>query len=141
MFLNAHLILYQLVVITSNNCCVILYLKMVILLNIQHQTMIGEAKQTDGLYILRIPEIQVGLTKTKNNLLLWHYRIGHPSNKILKHVFPSTKLEINSLCNKCETFVKAKMCKKSFSIFYSTSYCCFDLIHLDVWEPDPIEGI
>ena len=64
-----------------------------------------------------------------------HCRLGHPSLGYLKQFFPS----LNS-CNKsldCETCVLAKSHKNSY---YPSNTCSpkpFDVVHSDVWGPNP----
>jgi hypothetical protein len=67
-----------------------------------------------------------------NNSLL-HYRLGHPSDSLLKllsHVIPQVLHESNKNCSICPL---AKQHRLSFPHSTSISTQPFDLIHCDIW--------
>ena len=107
---------------------------------------IGSAKMQDRLYILRIPFYQklqfkpIKSTHTINIVnvsasdieTLWHFRLGHISNKcidVIKNKFPLVKYNKSFVCDVCH-FAKQK--RLSFPISTSKSKKCFDLIHVDI---------
>ena len=66
---------------------------------------------------------------------LWHFRLGHISNKcidVIKNKFPFVKYNKSFVCDVCR-FTKQK--RLSFPISTSKSEKCFDLIHVDIWGP------
>jgi len=108
--------------------------------------MIDYAKMQDRLYILRIPFYQklqfkpIKSTHTINIVnvsasdieTLWHFRLGHISNKcidVIKNKFPLVKYNKSFVCDVCH-FAKQK--RLSFPISTSKSKKCFDLIHVDI---------
>jgi GAG-pre-integrase domain len=65
---------------------------------------------------------------------LWHRRIGHPFDKILKKLFGFSNINNSS----CEIYKLGKSTKLLFNISSCKSEKPFDLIHLDVWGTTPI---
>ncbi|GKB40653.1 putative RNA-directed DNA polymerase [Tanacetum coccineum] len=66
---------------------------------------------------------------------VWHNRLGHPANqvlKLLKNSLNLSNLDHNSPCEVCH---KAKQTRDSFPISDHKSVALGDLIHLDVWGP------
>lgn len=66
--------------------------------------------------------------------LLWHKRLGHPSTKVLQHMFIGAKFS-NNVCFDCSVYPLAKQTRLSFQLSTSRTSCMFELIHLDVWGP------
>jgi Integrase core domain/GAG-pre-integrase domain len=66
---------------------------------------------------------------------LWHKRIGHLSDKILKCLFDFPKLDYNS----CEVYNLGKHTKLPFKLSNCVSSEPFELVHSDVWGPVPID--
>jgi len=114
--------------------------------------MIGCVEMQDRLYILRIPSnqnLQIKLVKSSHitNTVnfttsdlenLWHFRLGHVSNKsinVIKNKFPFVKYNKSFVCH----FVKQK--RLPFSLSTSKSKKCFDLIHVNLWGPYSIPSI
>lgn len=66
---------------------------------------------------------------------LWHYRLEHPSTKVLHKMsqkFSIINYNKNSLFHTCHL---AKQCRLPFPISTSVSSHCFDLVHMDIWGP------
>ena len=65
---------------------------------------------------------------------IWHLRLGHSSDYVLKHI-PLLKSLAKS-CNKdCPVCPIAKQCKLPFNDSNSYASTVFELLHLDVWGP------
>nr|KYP37488.1 Retrovirus-related Pol polyprotein from transposon TNT 1-94 [Cajanus cajan] len=112
--------------------------------------MIGLAKMQDRLYVLRIPsyqKLQLKSTKPPPHVIstvnfttsdletLWHFRLGHASNKcidVIKSKFPFVKKDKSYVCDVCHY---AKQRRLIFPISTSKSEKCFNLIHVDLWGP------
>jgi len=72
---------------------------------------------------------------------LWHFRLGHISNKcidVIKNKFPFAKYNKSFVCDVCH-FAKQK--RLYFPISTSKSKKNFDLIHVDIWGPSLIPSI
>ena len=70
-------------------------------------------------------------------LLLWHYRLGHPSSRllysVLKHFFHSITLsQIVNICSSCEYCISAKMHKYPLPKSPIVSNSVLDIVHNDV---------
>lgn len=98
--------------------------------------MIGSGDLHDGVYISK--SIQEGAslaTYTQDRNVLWHAKIGHPSNQYLSKLsryigfnFDSNKMEC---CDACH---RSKQCMITFPLSASKANKNFDLIHCDLWE-------
>ena len=67
--------------------------------------------------------------------LLWHARLGHPSDiklKALGHNIPSLQFFCNKACHIC---LMAKLKRLPFPFTNKICVCAFDLVHMDVWGP------
>ena len=102
----------------------------------------------NGLYPLKLSQ------KTSNNLSLsflspsnkdtnWlnHLRLGHPSFRVLKVMFPYLFQGSNISEFHCETCELAKHTRVSFPISNKRSSHHFHLIHSDIWGPSSIPNI
>ena len=73
-----------------------------------------------------------------NDFDTWHRRLGHCSNKIVKHVMNLCRIpcsEKNKLV--CQACCLGKLHKLPFSISDSVYHYPLDLIYIDVWGPSP----
>ena len=115
--------------------------------DLSSETMIGSAKECEGLYYLadkteegQQPAVVCGLVSvpTDNPLLLWHYRMGHPNFQYLKYVFPSLFQNKKASSFQCEVCELAKHHRASFPKSIYKPSKPFALIHSDVWGPSRI---
>jgi GAG-pre-integrase domain len=68
--------------------------------------------------------------------VLWHKRIGHPCNRVLKLLFNFLKLD----CKQCEVCNLAKHTRLPFVSSNTKSMKPFELIHSDAWGPAPLDS-
>jgi hypothetical protein len=68
--------------------------------------------------------------------ILWHKRIGHVSDKVLKCLFDFKNLD----CSGCEVYKLEKYTKLSFTLSTYKSKRPFELIHAYDWGPTPIDS-
>ncbi|KAL2903744.1 Retrovirus-related Pol polyprotein from transposon TNT 1-94, partial [Bienertia sinuspersici] len=99
--------------------------------------LIGAGEQRDGLYYFRdLPAVCVVTVAGLSEFELWHRRMGHPSDKILKLV-PAINSSSHKKClNKaCVVCPQAKQTRDPFPVsdFHATR--AFELIHCDLWGP------
>ncbi|KAL2931658.1 Retrovirus-related Pol polyprotein from transposon RE1 [Bienertia sinuspersici] len=124
--------------IDSSNCLVH-FTNTLCAIQDQHSRMlIGTGERRDGLYYFRdVPAINVVSTTPVMEFELWHRRLGHPSDRVLKLVpairnSTSTKKCLNKACIICP------MAKQSRDIFPTSDHKAtrfFELIHCDLWGP------
>ena len=112
--------------------------------------MIGSAKESGGLYYLDIGSASQLPSKTisscfesfsvlnneDDNIMVWHLRLGHPSFRYLKHLFPKIFHNKNFSSFKCEACEFAKHHRSQFSIQPYKPSKPFSIIHSDVWGPN-----
>ena len=109
--------------------------------------MIGSAKLIDGLYYFKDEESKnkeaqgfssISSTQVKDQIMLWHYRLGHPSFPYLKKLFPNLFKGLNCSEFHCENCILSKSHR---TIYPSRPYQAskpFYLIHSDIWGPSKI---
>jgi hypothetical protein len=78
---------------------------------------------------------------SKEQIWLWHYRLGHPSFSYMKHLFSQLFSTLRYSDFRCETCILAKSHRVPFPISLNKSDIPFILIHSDVWGPSPITTV
>ncbi|CAL2240948.1 unnamed protein product [Prunus armeniaca] len=73
--------------------------------------------------------------KDKQQIWLWHRRLGHPSFDYFKRLFPSLFRSCDESSFKCETCILVKSHRTVFPLSDSKAAKPFDLVHSDVWGP------
>jgi hypothetical protein len=105
----------------------------------QKQVMIG--KEVSGLYTIRPNFISQHNNANgcwfsgSSSHLLWHCRLGHPSDNVLHVLKKDLSLSKHINTQPCDICHKAKQSKNSFSNSNHKSTNIGDLVHLDVWGP------
>ncbi|XP_019200274.1 PREDICTED: uncharacterized protein LOC109193901 [Ipomoea nil] len=116
-----------------------------------HGTVVGFAKEKDGLYLVTEPPVRgkkhyadetCDAQCNRLSLMQWHNRLGHyPINKIhllkgIKHGYSVKPSDFP--CDVCH-FAKHK--KSTFPVSFSRAERCFYLAHMDVWGPFAIASL
>lgn len=111
---------------------------------------IGSARMVNGLYYFEdnLPRNKkahalsyVRSSSIYEQIMIWHYQLGHPSFFYLKHLFPLLFKNIDPTVFHCESCLLAKShCKTYVPRFYRPSKP-FYLFHSDVWRPSKITTI
>ena len=101
---------------------------------------IGRGHYLNGLYILhQMPsKSTTGVFQASSypNGVLWHQRLGHPSDIVLSNMFSS----LNNASHGCEVCRFSKQTRLSFSSSVTQKSRPFELVHSDVWGPAPLES-
>jgi Integrase core domain/GAG-pre-integrase domain len=118
------------------NCEIIFTTKKVIFQDWNTKSVIGERVFENRLYYLKEETCNFVAKREEEIGTLWHKRIGHPSDKILKCIFYFKTLD----CSNCELCKLGKHTKLPFSLSKCKSKKLFKLIHSDVWGPVPVES-
>ena len=95
--------------------------------------LIGTRVRRDGLYYFSKPEF-VSTVEATSNLELWHRRLGHPSEKVVK-LIPHVKNNKDSLDKGCEVCMRAKHSRDKFPLSDNKASRIFEKIHCDLWGP------
>ncbi|KAL9232099.1 hypothetical protein vseg_007244 [Gypsophila vaccaria] len=99
------------------------------------RTTIGAGELKDGLYWICAgtrPPMVVNHVAHQGTFALWHQRLGHPSDNVVKKIPPLLSLN----CNKnmvCDICHYAKQHRNSFSSNNKHASDLFELIHCDLW--------
>lgn len=80
--------------------------------------------------------VVIGLGKIACNadITLWHKRLGHPSNDVLKHMLSIDENERTEITN-YEVCAKSKQHRQPFLLSETRSERAFELMRLDMWGP------
>jgi GAG-pre-integrase domain len=89
---------------------------------------IGEGIERNGLYVINYLNHALQISNKESNNLL-HWRLGHPSNKVLNNLFMFSNLDFDN-CDVCRF---SKQTRLLFSLSQTKSEKPFDLVHSDVW--------
>ncbi|KAJ9697393.1 hypothetical protein PVL29_009284 [Vitis rotundifolia] len=134
----------------DSNCCVIFYESHCIFQDRSSGKMIGSARMINGLYYFEdnLPsnKIAQGLSSisslsVRDQIMVWHCRLGHPSFSYLKHLFPVLFQKVDPLSFQCESCLLAKSQRKTYipKPYYASKP--FYLFHSDVWGPSKVTTI
>lgn len=78
---------------------------------------------------------------SSNDLLKWHFKLGHPSLSVLKKVLQLCNVHVKNddhfVCEACQL---GKSKHLPFSNSTSHAIHPFDLVHSDLWGPTPIQS-
>ena len=131
----------------DSNCCVIFYDSHCLFQDQKSGKTIGNARMINELYYFKDKtsdnKIAQGLSSISSvsvhdQIMVWHYRLGHPSFSYLKYLFPTLFKGVNPLSFQCESCLLAKSHRKPYvKSFYQSSKPSY-LFHSDVWGPSKI---
>jgi hypothetical protein len=133
------------------SCNVIFYNNSCVFQDQQSGRTIGYAREWNGLYYL---DNQDSSSKLLNNsffsesiktnrekVLLYHCRLGHPSFRVIKQLFPLFFKTLDVESFHCEVCELAKHKRVPFSVSNKMSTFPFYLVHTDVWGPSNVPNI
>ncbi|KAJ9567088.1 hypothetical protein OSB04_003054 [Centaurea solstitialis] len=101
------------------------------------RSLIGAGEQKDGLYYYHgVPSVCMTKVLEISEFELWHRRMGHPSDRLVKLVPALRSSTFRKSLNKaCDVCPQAKQTRESFPNSDSKSSRIFELIHCDLWGP------
>lgn len=137
-------------VIKALQCLVVFFPDFCIFQDLFYRKVKAIGREHDGLYLL--PSIPAKTIKsdnrcsliarhslvtstTKTDLSLWHKRLGHPSSKVLRNLVSTSIDDCSSVVKNCCVCPCAKLVRLPFSHISIKTSTCFELLHLDVWDP------
>ena len=118
------------------NCVVLMYPNFCIFQDILTKEILGRSIKRNGLYHLE--DLSTGSTclversTQRNNIVLWHKRLGHPSVGYMRRIFPSLWDGVSNFELKCETCIKSKSHRNTYPSTYFKSLEFGDLVHSDM---------
>ncbi|PKU80502.1 Retrovirus-related Pol polyprotein from transposon TNT 1-94 [Dendrobium catenatum] len=96
----------------------------------------------NGLYKIHTKTRQTStfaLSATSISSAVWHGRLGHPNQRVLKSIASSNpKLHIHNNTSKCVSCLTCKGHKLPFDISRTVTHAPLELVHSDVWGPSPV---
>ncbi|CAN1754263.1 Retrovirus-related Pol polyprotein from transposon TNT 1-94, partial [Linum perenne] len=116
---------------------------------------IGVGEVSDGLYVFKDENHEEGalgdyqksanqissLVSCSDEVLLWHYRLGHPSFMYLAHLFPKLFINKGAQFYQCEVCQLAKHTRAVYpGIGYRPTHP-FSIVHSDIWGPMKIKNV
>ena len=128
---------------SSLNCRVIFYSSRCEFQDMVSGRTIGSARESGGLYFLEdgtesghlVTNSCFNSISVSNNVMIWHYRLGHLSFYYLKHLLLDLFRNKSPSSFKCEICELAKHHRSSFPARPYQASKPFLLIHSDVWGP------
>ncbi|GJX52152.1 putative RNA-directed DNA polymerase [Tanacetum coccineum] len=109
--------------------------------DLKKETVLGTGSESGGLYVF---DIDCKLPRVKSNFSIlcchvskcvWHKRLGHPSDQVLKVLKSSLKITKPDHNDPCDICHFSKQTREPFPLSDHTSESLGDLIHLDLWGP------
>ncbi|XP_038889224.1 uncharacterized protein LOC120079112 [Benincasa hispida] len=113
--------------------------------NLKSGMTIGTVWHNRGLYFLfedassrddhRIGFMSLNFSVSKNDFMLWHFRLEHPNFQYMKYLFPHLFRNVNISSLNCVVCIHAKQSRVSFRSQPYKPSSPFTLIHSDVCGP------
>lgn len=129
--------------LTEDSHCTVLFTNALCAIQDLHSgSLIRAGEQKGGLYHFRgVPAVfAVAAVPGLTTFELWHRRLGHSSNRVLKLV-PAIKNNSSHVCKKlshtCTVCPQAKHTRDPFPVSDSKASRIFELLHCDLWGPYP----
>ncbi|GJX21457.1 putative RNA-directed DNA polymerase, partial [Tanacetum coccineum] len=110
-------------------------------LDLKRETVLGTGSESAGLYLFDVDCDKIAVSNQSKYFVcyvskdVWHNRLGHPANQVLKFLKNSLNLSNINHNSPSEVCHKAKQTRDTFPISDHKSICLGELIHLDVWGP------
>ena len=122
--------------LTATMNCIVQFNNNVCVIQDPLRNLIGTAVRRNGLYYFGGGKLvlHVSVGEATTSLELWHHRMGHPSEKIVKLLSPARHLQ-GSLNKGCEVCFRAKHPRSKFLISDHKASRIFGKVHCDLWGP------
>jgi transposase InsO family protein len=96
--------------------------------------LIGVGERIDGLYFFRgVPKVHALMLEGDSTMDLWHKRLGHPSENVLRFIPHVTQFSRSKNNRPCDVCPRAKQHRDSFSLSKNNAASLFELVHCDLW--------
>ncbi|GJS99232.1 putative RNA-directed DNA polymerase [Tanacetum coccineum] len=105
--------------------------------DLREMKVLGTGNQIDGLYYFNDNgQGNKSFEKPSCNFVkyMWHSRLGHPSDQVLKILQKELAFDNNDLGH-CEICQKSKQTREPFPLSEHKSSVLAELVHLDLWGP------
>ena len=112
---------------------------------------IRKARECDGLYYYEDSAVEngqsnvagseLGFFSSNDEIMSWHFRLGHPNFLYLKSLFPALFGNKNVYDFQCEICQIAKSHKNTYPLRPHKVSQPFSLIHSDIWSPSRVPNL
>ncbi|CAH9108426.1 unnamed protein product, partial [Cuscuta epithymum] len=134
--LNCHLISVSQRIDKSD--CIVVFTNLFCAIHDLHsRNLIGAGERRDALYYFwGIPALNSVHASGLSDFELWHRRLGHPSDRVIR-LLPHfvTSSSVKKLNKACEVCPQAKQVRDSFTINSFRASRILELVHCDLWGP------
>lgn len=118
------------------NCSLTFVADLCVLQDLLSRTQIRIGRLYRGLYLFELmAKVGVAMHVSKDSAKIWHSWLGHPSCEKLEYVHHLCKTILLGHNTFCDTCIRAKQTRPSFSHSSIKPECCFVLIHCDIQGP------
>lgn len=123
--------------VSDNQCTVQFTPSLCAIHDLPSGTLIGAGERRGGLYFFRKVAVAHVVGDSDLSLFdLWHQRLGHPSEKVVKMLpavrSSSLRKKLSKVCDICPM---AKQTRDSFPVSLNKASRVFELVHCDLWGP------
>ncbi|XP_071724491.1 uncharacterized protein [Rutidosis leptorrhynchoides] len=106
---------------------------------------VGTGRSSGGLYLFNAIDYCKMNSSSCNAICyvsaqLWHQRLGHPFDQVLKVLKGHLKIDNTNISYPCDTCHRAKQIRDPFPLSEHKSKDLGDLVHLDLWGPFKIQS-
>jgi transposase InsO family protein len=128
----------------DQKCAVLMFPDYCVFQDILTKRIIGHGTRRNGLYYL--DELTTGSNfvvrgdyiSNREQIWLWHRRLGHPSFGYMEKLLPNMLLNLDPKNFSCETYIKSKSHRVTYHNSQNKCVIPFDIIHTDIWGPSPV---
>ena len=121
--------------VEESNCIVQFTNKFCVIQDHNTRKLIGASELCKGLYYFQGKiSAKVMQATRKDTIELWHQRLEHPSNKVIK-LLPVVGRNSNKFIESCEVCFRAKQSRGEFMTSDNKASHVFEMIHYDLWGP------
>ena len=110
----------------------------------QTNKVLSQGSKNKGLYRFNDSQFQAFYSSRQHiaSDRVWHMRLGHPNDQVLKHLSTIKVISFNKLSQfLCEACQVGKTSKLPFSSSVFRSSRVLERIHCDVWGPAPVVSV
>lgn len=113
--------------------------------NLTHQPLV-QGTNSQGMYkVTKIGPIGhacvAEVSKEQEEFNKWHYKLGHPSDRILHQVLSKCSLKFSNSKTVCQACQYGKSKLLPFSKSVSHVHTPLELVHTDLWGPSPTQSV
>ena len=104
----------------------------------------AHGKKTDTLYMTSSPRDTIAVAEASTNTSLWHRRLGHMSEKMMKMLLSKGKVpKLKSVdFDMCESCILGKQKNVRFLKTGRTPKVeKLESVHIDLWGPSPVASL